>query len=411
MKSAIVLGGTHDHIRLIELLKERDYRTVLVDYLEDPPAGPYADEHIRESTLDLEAVLALADRIKPEVVITACIDQALLTMAYVCERLGLPCHVDYPTALALTHKAHMKRKFAGHGIPTSNFVVLGDESPRAPLELEFPLVVKPADSNSSKGVTRVNIAGELQAAVDLAFSHSRSRSVIVESFVEGDEFSVDVAVREFEPVVVMVTKNIKARQNVNAFTIVQSLFPATRDPLLLDGIRRIAQQIVHAYGLRNGPLLIQLVHRAGELRVIEFSARLGGGSKHHLVKKMTGFDLLEWFVDSLFSAPGGVRLRQDYEFACVNYLYARNGIIGKFVNFDELVADGTVDQYFFYKTPGTVIDNHISSADRPAGYMIVDNDHQRLAARVLSATKRLGILDKAGDDMIDEKINYVGNFL
>jgi hypothetical protein len=37
---AIVLGGTDDHIRLIEILKQRGYHTTLIDYFENPQPGP-----------------------------------------------------------------------------------------------------------------------------------------------------------------------------------------------------------------------------------------------------------------------------------------------------------------------------------------------------------------------------------
>ena len=60
MKKAIVLGGTRPHITLIQKLKDRGYYVILLDYLESPIAKEYADEHIRESTLDKDLVLKIA---------------------------------------------------------------------------------------------------------------------------------------------------------------------------------------------------------------------------------------------------------------------------------------------------------------------------------------------------------------
>ena len=48
MKKAIVLGGTEDHIKLIELLKNRGYFVILIDYYKNPPAKKAADLHIQE---------------------------------------------------------------------------------------------------------------------------------------------------------------------------------------------------------------------------------------------------------------------------------------------------------------------------------------------------------------------------
>ena len=76
MKTAIVLGGTVPHIDLVCQLKQRGYRTVLVDYTRMPPANAYADEHIQESTLDKDAVLRIARDENADLVISTSVDQA-----------------------------------------------------------------------------------------------------------------------------------------------------------------------------------------------------------------------------------------------------------------------------------------------------------------------------------------------
>lgn len=400
MKKAIVLGGTHDHIRLIEILKVKGYYTILIDYFENPPARVFADEHIRESTLNLEAVTNLAKEIRPDIVITACIDQALLTMAYVCEKLALPCHISYQTALELTNKAYMKSKFREHQISTTPFVVHNSLNLETFTGLKFPIVVKPVDSNSSKGITKVKIYSDLEEAVRIAFSHSRAKEIIIEEFVDGEEFSVDVAVKDGEPTVLLVTKNIKMRRNENTFTITQSYYPATTDKLILSEINEIIKKIVIAFNIQNSPLLVQLIHNHGTLNVIESSARLGGGSKHHLIKKITGFNALEWFVDVILSQSKAVIIEQKYKYACINYVYAKNGKIAYFVGFDELIKNGIIDEYYLYKTPGMEITNHIASSDRPAGYLIAENDFDKFMRKRTVAFKKIQINDDCGFSMV-----------
>ncbi len=400
MKNSIVLGGTHDHIRLIQILQEKGYDVVLVDHLDNPIAKSYANEHIQESTLDLSSVLALAKRIKPEIVIATCIDQALLTMAYVSEELGLPCHVDFQTALRLTNKAYMKREFSKNAIPTSKYVVLDKTKKTTQLDLRFPLVVKPADSNGSKGITRVNVNRALEQALQVAYSYTRSGDVVIEEYLDGDEFSVDVAVKEFEPTVVMVTKNTKMRQNTNSFTIIQNTFPATDNPEILAKINEVAKKIVLAYSLRNGPLLIQLIYNGGSFHIVEISARLGGGSKHHLIKAVTGFDFLKWFVNMFFSELGNVSLQNQLEFASIRYVYARRGKIKEFLNFDRLIDTGLVEECYYYKSPGTMINNHISSADRVAGMLVSGLSPLHVVQKIETAMSDIVINNASGKNMV-----------
>jgi biotin carboxylase len=400
LKKAIVLGGTDDHIRLIEILKDKGYYTVLIDYFENPPAKNFADEHIRESTLDINKITALAKELNPDLVITACIDQSLLTMAYVCEKLKLSCHISYQIALELTNKAIMKQKFVENQIPSSGFFILENSSKNINIDLKYPLVVKPADANSSKGITKVLNSNGIDAAIEYAYSFSRSKKVIVEEFVEGEEFSVDIAITDFEPTILLLTKNIKLAINPNNFTIAQSLYPATYDDSILNKIKEIAKKLTLCFGLKNGPMLIQLLYDGENISVVEFSARIGGGSKHHFIKKMTGFDLLDWYVNLLINEIKEIEVHQMYKFGSMNYIYAKNATINEFNGFDTLKNKGIIEQFFYYKTKGMKINSHISSADRPAGYMISDNLYEQYIYKTKFAKEHIEISDENNNDMI-----------
>jgi len=400
MKKCIVLGGTYDHIRLIEILKEKGYYTVLVDYLEYPPAFSFADEHIRESTLDLEIVLKIAKEIKPELIVTTSIDQTLLTMAFVCEKLNLPCHITYQTALELTNKALMKIKFTANKIPTSNFAIVNKKGEMLHENLEFPLVVKPVDSNSSKGITKVISTNKIEAAINHAISESKVKKAIIEEYIEGEELSVDVIVSKGIAKVILVTKTLKMVKNENSFTIIQSYFPATTDTVFLSNINTIIEKIVVTYKIWNSPLVVQLINKNGELLVIEFSARLGGGSKHYLIKLITGIDVQRWFIDILLLHKNEIQVTQNYAYACVNYLYCRNGVIGKYENFEALQKEGIIFCYFLYKQLGYQVTNHLSSSDRVGGYIIVENDSQLFNIKMNIARDKLDIMNHNNESII-----------
>lgn len=400
MKKAIVLGGTEDHIRLIEILKSKSCYTILIDYYENPPAKKVADEYIRESTLDNDLILNIAANIKADLVIAACIDQALLTMAFVCEKLGLPCHISYQTALELTNKSLMKKIFVENNIPTSRYSILNNADEKFYEDFKYPLVVKPADSNSSKGITKVNNQHEIYDAINKAFSYTRSKKVVVEEFVVGEELSVDVVIKNYEPQIVMVTKNIKSYQNKNNFTIVQSVFPGTEDNEVIEKIHLIACNIAKAYGISNGPLLIQLILNENNLSVLEFSSRIGGGSKHHFIKSVTGFDILNYFTGLILGMDSTISINNNYKYAAINYIYAKNGIINDFIGFEVLMKNNIINQYFCYKMSGASVYNHISSGDRIAGYLITSNSWDEVTKKNLLADINLMVTDAQGNDLM-----------
>ena len=77
-----------------------------------------------------------------------------------------------------------------HGIPVTRNVTLRhgatlDESPYG-----YPVFVKPARLGSSVGITKAHDAGELQAAIELAYRHDEK--LLVEEFVDGVEVECSV---------------------------------------------------------------------------------------------------------------------------------------------------------------------------------------------------------------------------
>ncbi len=406
-KTAIVLGGTHDHITLLQILAQKGYRTVLVDYFENPPAKAYADHFVRESTLDKEKVLQISREMHANVVIATCIDQALLTMSFVCEELGLPCHINYNQALNLTNKAYMKKVFLENGIPSSPYVILeeSDDPIAVQQTAKYPLVVKPADSNSSKGIRRVDNDSELTAAVADAFTFSRSKKVVVEGFVDGLELSVDVVIKNGDAHIIMVSQNLKNSNFTDSFTIVQNTFYKQLYEKYKDMLTVIATNIAKAFKISNGPMLIQLLAEGDSLSVIEFSSRIGGGSKHSFIRTIAGFDMLGYFVDLITGGDNPVDTSYPYRYGAMNYIYTRPGKIGKFEGFDHLKTQQIISDYFFYKTEGMEITNNISSADRPAGYMVVDDDLSRINQKIRQADAMLRVFDTDGSDMMNHGLH------
>ena len=88
----MVLAGGNDQIILIQHIRKRYEGAVIIlaDYLDNPVAKKYADYHIQISTLDKELVLEIAKKEGIERIFTACTDQALVTMAYVAEKMNFP---------------------------------------------------------------------------------------------------------------------------------------------------------------------------------------------------------------------------------------------------------------------------------------------------------------------------------
>lgn len=114
--------------------------------------------------------------------------------------LNIPCTGSGVGASALAmDKVRSKHVFAAHGIPTPPYAVVERpaDASRIADELGFPLVVKPACQGSSIGMSMAGNVPELEAAIALAKGYDAT--VLVESFVAGEEITVAVLQGEALP--------------------------------------------------------------------------------------------------------------------------------------------------------------------------------------------------------------------
>ncbi len=406
MKSVLVLGGGFDQIALINELKTRGYRTILADYLSNPPAKQCADYHYQISTLDVQSIKIIAEKERVCFVCTACTDQALLTVAKVSEDLKLPTYISYKTALDVTNKCYMKAQLTKYNVLTSKYMSKNNENIDNLGELQFPLVVKPADCNSSKGVKKVYDKDQLRLCLKEALSMSRSKTAIVEEFVRGKEISADFYVEEDKVVFLSATSSVKIN-NDKIFTIVQSFYPAVSSSQEIE-ITNIAKSICKAFNLKNTPLLIQFLEQEGKFYVIEFSARMGGGTKYKLIQTLTDVNIMSKYVDLILGdKPKIESIARNVKYASLTYIYCSPGRIRNYIGFTDLMAESVISDYFFYKTPGMEITKVETSSDRAAGYLITAETLTDLYNKEKKADSKLAIINECGEDMmLHNVLNY-----
>jgi len=394
----LVLAGGSDQIALINELKRRGHYIVLVDYFDNPPAKSYADKHIVASTLDVEKVEQIAKSENADLICTACTDQALLTVSYVSEKLGLPCYIDYQTGLNVTNKSYMKKVLLKNNIPTAKFVIVKSPDVSAVNGFTFPLVVKPVDCNSSKGVKKVESLEEFSTYVAEAINYSRTKSAIVEEFKEGIEISADFYIENGVAKFLSATNSLKIR-NRKSFTILCSDYPAITGEQEV-AVTKIATDIAKAFLLNNTPLLVQLIVKDSEINVIEFSARMGGGSKYKLIEVLSGVDIMSKYVDLILGDCPHVHPSKQVDYCKMVYIYCYPGVYDRMEGLEQMKSEGVIDDYFLYKTKGMEIQKAETSGDRPAGYLCSAKTSDDLWKKIEYIDSQIKAISSTGEDMM-----------
>ncbi len=402
---AIVLGGTVPHISLLENLRRRGYHTILVDYFENPPAKGAADEHIQGSIFDRELVLELAKNRKAELVIGTCIDHAIIIACYVSEKLGLPAPYDYETARLVTNKRLMKKRMMEHGIPTSKYFHLKAVNGFQKGDLEFPVIVKPVDSNSSKGVRKASDFDEFKVFLGKALEISEDGEAIVEEFREGVEIGIDAFVSNGEAEIIMTRDKWKIEGVEDPIQQIHGcIWPASLTPEQFKELKKISTQIARAFELDNTPLMIQAIINGDRIDIIEFCARIGGGENFRIVRLGTGFDIIDASVESFLGRPVTLDYSSAEQYYVTSFIYAQPGLFGCVSGIDELVRDGSVEYFEQYKAKGARIGADLSSNNRIGVFGLKAETRAGLFDKARKIVQQIDILDLDGNSIMRRDI-------
>jgi biotin carboxylase len=407
---ALVLGGTYPHRELVLNLIRRGYYTILVDYLQDPSAKELADEHIQESTLDVDVVLNIARERHAEIVISVCIDQANVTAARVSEILGLSAPYSGDIAEAVTHKILMKQRMLDHGIPTSRFIRGSSLEHLLDHELQYPLIVKPVDSNSSKGIQKITDMSQLPSAVAAALEVSRCKELILEEFIEGSEVGVDCYIEDGEAHILITKERRKIPQSL---TTEQQIYGCFWPSDLADHHRTefkvIAESIARAFGLRNSPLMLQAVVSERGINVIEFGARFGGGESFRIIKLATGVDVVNLSIDCFLRRKAKLDIKMPDHYYAESFIYVYPSVFDS-IGYDNAQEVCDVVEYLHvYRKSGTQVGEKLSSNNRVGAFAVKGVDRTEVMAKLKRVIDVIQAYDTDGHAIMRKDI-YAGSF-
>ena len=172
MKKMLMLGGSHAEIPMIQAARKLGYYVITTGNQADGLGHPFGDAYINCDFSNKEAITELAREQKVDAICSGCNDFAYLSAAYACEKLELPGHDDYETALRIHHKDKYRALADELGIVTpkaykcSGSAKLSEACER----LSFPVIVKPVDLTGGKGMQRCENKELVEEAYEIDFN-------------------------------------------------------------------------------------------------------------------------------------------------------------------------------------------------------------------------------------------------
>lgn len=393
VKKLMVLAAGLLQIPVIKKAREKGLFVIAIDDDPKAPGMAFADKAIVPGGLiDEEKILAIAREEQIDGVIHPCSEVAMNVMGRINDELHLH-GISRETAVQATNKHLMREAFEMHRVlsPMSFCTDNTDEGYKLYKSIKGKAILKPSRNSGSRGIAELESGLSFEAFKPLfewSKSESRDVSVMIEQFVEGPEFSVEIIVWNGMVKVLQVTdkKTTEAPYFVELGHSQPSLYPK----IVVDAVKEVAVKGVKALGLDDCAAHAEVKVQDGKPYIIEIGARLGGDFiSTELTHLSTGIDMVAAAIDVAMGVEPNLEPIEEPRGVAIRYFTPISGVVRE-IEGEELLERSDVYDAKIYVKPGDVVREVKSSLDR-SGHVIVtaptSDEAVKIAEEIVASVK------------------------
>ena len=299
-KRLLILGGSRISCEIIRHARAMGIVTGVTDWyaLEKSPAKQLADEAYFVSTSDINAMVKLIKEQKFDGVITGFTDSVLPYYAEMCERAGLPAYGTKEQFEIFIDKEKYKQLMRNFDIPTiPEYSIDLEHFDESTAGITYPVIVKPADSSGSRGITVCENRDKLKEAIAFANESSKSKEVLVEQYVDAAEATIFwLFINGKYYMMLLGNRHVKHNQEGELPLPAGYTYPAAVQPRFLAEVAPKMEKMFRSAGIKNGMMFMQSKIVDGNCVVYDIGYRLTGTLEYINLKELCGFDPLDMLI-------------------------------------------------------------------------------------------------------------------
>ena len=387
-KRLLVLAAGILQVPVIKKAKDMGIYVIAADGNQNAEGLKYADKAIVVNITSEEDVLKVAREERIDGVIHPCSEVAMNVMGRLNDELGLS-GITKEQAIHATNKHLMREAFERGGAPSPKSILTKcvEDAWMQFQKLDGDGILKPSRNSGSRGIAKVIKSGrdeentskeDFYRLYDIALNESRDKSVLLEQFIEGPEFSIEIIVWNGKVNVLTVTD----KKTTGAPHFVELGQVETLKAAAVAGVK--------ALGVNNCACHAEAKLMDGKAYLMEIGARLGGDFiSTELTHLSTGIDMVAAAIDVALGTEPDLSIKEEPKGVCIRYFCPKPG---KLVNISntEILNDAHVYLWEIYHKAGDEIPEVTSSLSR-SGHVIVTEDSPQkaiaLADKIINEVK------------------------
>lgn len=379
MKKILILPSGILQVPIIKRAQEMGYYVIAADGDPNACGFKYADKKICANITSEEEMLKVAHEELIDGVIHPCSEVAMNVMGRINDELGLS-GISKEQAIRATNKHLMRLAFEQENAPSPKSVLTSsveDAWNHFCNDFDTNTILKPSRNSGSRGIAKIEkgISQERFAYLyDIALSESRDKSVLIEQFIEGPEFSVEIIVWNKQVNVLTVTD--KKTTEAPHFVELGHNQPSCFSEEIVEIIKEAAVAGVKALGVNACACHAEVKVQNGKAYLMEIGARMGGDFISTILTRLsTGIDMIGAAVNCALGIEPDLKPIDKQQGVCIRYFCPTPGKLLSVSN-TEVLYDSHVYDSEIYCKKGDIIPEVTNSLCRSGHVIVTDKTPQ-----------------------------------
>ena len=408
-KKLLVLGAYASETEIINEAHKMGLIVIVTDNHEnwnDAPAKLMADEAWNVSWSDIDALRKKCKDENVDGIMAGFSERRIHFAQELSEILGKPFYANGTKLNVIIDKILFKQACIDSGVTVPKAYRYGDE-------IEFPVIVKPADNGGSRGITVCHRQEEFDAAYQKALDASDNKTVVIEQYIVADEIMVYFTVHNgIADVSAMCDRYMHHFGTDITQLPIGYYYPSKHLEVFMKYNLEKFRKLIRNLGIRNGLIAFQSFVVGNDVIPFDPTYRLDGTMTYHICEAITGSNVLSMLIRHSLTGRMGDDLSitkiEQPRFDKVGFelpILLRKGVIKKISGFDEVKHLKPVIHVYQGHFEGETMTKVADFSQILCRIHLVANDIQEIKASVRKIYELLRVYDEKGEDMIICRIN------
>ena len=332
----------------------------------------------------------------------------ILNMIRICKMANLPVYATEEQWNICQNKQSFKNLCRKYGVPCVQEFSANDN----PSTFDYPIIVKPTDGCSARGITVCQTVDEYSKAIEKALEYSTEKKVIIEKFVEnkGTTMSVKYIAVDGELYLEAVgDRYVLDSEKGKALITAAAFYPSKYTDFYIKEVDEKVKAMFKGLGLKNGVLFMESIANDDGIWFYEMGLRISGGMTYKITEQTNDVNELKMLIN--FAATGKMCEQEDIHkidphfnnyFSASIAIPLKIGSIASIQGLEQINSINEVGNITQYWTIGeSVLPKHIGTLDQLfARIPIITKGKERLAEIMKEIKQNLSVKDTYGQEMI-----------